>query len=352
MPLRDWSAVDYLPLLGLKPAEMRALEELPNITKDLLLPVISLRPWVASHNLGNSLDRISEAYGSRPVVVAMSERDPLGDKPVHGQLDALRDPGAGFKNWCDFFGENQNYIPAIQFSPQVADEESQISTLFGLGRGIVVVIESFQFGLTSVVAQRIAKYAPNGQDVCVVLDLAQVNAKHLKATVAVAGLINAVRKFLPAAHVAVSASSFPDSFTGLKEQPIYERTLFETLEFDGLIYSDRGSARVERQVGGGGQPAPRIDYPLLDEWKFFRSDDVGNFPGYRQQALELMRAPCWDASFRVWGTQMIERTAAGDTSAIGSPQKATAARINLHLQRQAFYSAPQKAGDTDEDWSG
>jgi hypothetical protein len=49
---------------------------------------------------------------------------------------------------------------------------------------------------------------------------------------------------------------------------------------------------------------------------------------------------------------MIERTAAGDTSAIGSPQKATAARINLHLQRQTFYDSPAAAEDTDEDWSG
>jgi hypothetical protein len=122
-----------------------------------------------------------------------------------------------------------------------------------------------------------------------------------------------------------------------------------------LIYSDRGSARVERQQGGGGAPAPRIDYPLQLDWDFFRSDDRVGFAGYQQQSQRLMataRTGPWNPSLRVWGTQMIERTAAGDTSAIGSPQKATAARINLHLQLQTFHDEPEAAEDTDEDWTG
>jgi hypothetical protein len=140
---------------------------------------------------------------------------------------------------------------------------------------------------------------------------------------------------------------------GVSDQPIYERRLFDTLlDTDRLIYSDRGSARVERQTGGGGQPAPRIDYPLFDLWDFYRSDDLVGFPGYQQQAINVMTGGNWNPALRVWGTQMIERTAAGDMSAIGSPQKATAARINLHLQLQAFYGAPDAAEDTDEDWSG
>jgi len=133
--------------------------------------------------------------------------------------------------------------------------------------------------------------------------------------------------------------------------------LFDVLPVRGnLIYSDRGSARVERQSGGGGLPAPRIDYPLVADWKFFRCEDgTTGFDGYQAQAEALIATEAegiWNPHLRVWGTQMIERTAAGDTSAIGSPQKATAARINLHLQRQTFYANPGEAEDTDEDWSG
>jgi hypothetical protein len=47
---------------------------------------------------------------------------------------------------------------------------------------------------------------------------------------------------------------------------------------------------------------------------------------------------------------MIERTAAGDTSAISSPARSTAARINLHLHLQSFYDDPAAAEETDEEW--
>jgi hypothetical protein len=188
------------------------------------------------------------------------------------------------------------------------------------------------------------------------VDFGLANRDHLQVAATATGYVNTIRSHAPAAYVAISASSFPDSFVGLSDQPIYERRLFDTLpSIDRLIYSDRGSARVERQTGGGGQPAPRIDYPLQTSWDFYRSEDLIGFDGYQQQATRLIATASdgiWNPRMRVWGTQMIERTAAGDTSAISGPQKATAARINLHLQKQTFYDDPGAAEETDEDWSG
>ena len=349
----DWSGVPYLPMLSLRPAEMRALEELPNSTKDRLLPIIHLRPWVGSHRLENATARIADAYGDRRVVIAMGEREQANERPVHEQLEALRDSSLGFDAWCRFFDQNENYIPAIQFSPEVTQEEAQIARLYGIDRGLVVVIESPAFGSVGVIAARVGQRTEEGQGVCFVLDFGQAGRDHLEVAARAAGYITTIRQHAPAAYISLSASSFPDSFVGRADQPIYERRLFDTLPaVAGLIYSDRGSAKVERQTGGGGQPNPRIDYPLRTEWKFYRSDEVFGFPGYAQQARALMGAVHWNPDLRVWGTQMVERTAAGDTSAIGSPQKATAARINIHLQLQAFYNAPAAAEDTDEDWDG
>jgi hypothetical protein len=99
-------------------------------------------------------------------------------------------------------------------------------------------------------------------------------------------------------------------------------------------------------------PSPRIDYPLPLDWRFYRSEDLMGFAGYRQQARILTRSSIWNPALRVWGTQMIERTVAGDTSAISNPARSTAARINLHLQVQTFYDDPDAAEDTDEDWVG
>ena len=355
--LRNWDEVLYLPILSLRPAEMRALEELPNLTKERLLPIVHLRPWVGSHRLENALGRIESAYGDRPVVIAMGEAEPPNERPVHSQLASLRSYAGGFDEWCGFFEGNENYIPAIQFSPSVVDEESQIKRLHELGRGLVVIIEKFAFSAISIIARRVAERSQGGVDVCFILDFGIAGRDHLEVAARAAAYIDTIRGFAPESFVALSASSFPDSFVGLPDQPIYERRLFDSLPHrDRLIYSDRGSARIERQSGGGGLPAPRIDYPLLSEWKFYRSDDgTTGFDGYQEQAQSLLAtAPLgiWDPDLRVWGTQMIERPAAGDTSAIGSPQKATAARINLHLQRQAFHDSPDEAGDTDEDWLG
>lgn len=352
MPLRNWDQVLYLPMLSLRPAEMRALEELPNGTKDRMLPITHLRPWVGAHKLENATRRIADAYGSRPIVIAMGEREPPNDRPVHAELQALRDPTNGFRRWCEFFRSNENYIPAIQYSPDVSEEEAQIANLFGIQRGLVVIVERPAFGAMNIIAQRVGRYTEGGKGVCFVVDFGLAGRDHLEVAARATGYIATLRQFAPAAFVALSASSFPDSFVGLSEQPIYERRLFNALSNkDRLIYSDRGSARVERQTGGGGQPAPRIDYPLLDLWDFFRSDLAG-FAGYREQAEEVMGSAVWNPNLRVWGTQMIERTAAGDTSAISGPQKSTAARINLHLHRQAYHDDPEAAEDTDEDWEG
>jgi hypothetical protein len=332
---------------------MRALEELPNLTKDRLLPVIHLRPWVGSHRLENAVGRVADAYGNRRVVIAMGEREQPNERPVHAELEALRQPALGFRQWCDFFEANQNYIPAIQFSPQVLQEEAQIVNLFDMDRGLVVVIERPAFSAIPIIAERVGRRTNGGQGVCFVIDFGSAGRDHLEVAARAIGYLDTIRVYAPACFIALSASSFPESFVGLSNQTIYERRLFDTLtEFDNLIYSDRGSARVERQTGGGGQPAPRIDYPLRDQWDFYRSDDEIGFDGYQQQAHALMNAGVWNPNLRVWGTQMIERTAAGDSSAISGPQKATAARINLHLQRQTFYNEPAAAENTDEDWSG
>lgn len=356
MTIRNWAEVGYLPMLSLRPAEMRALEELPNRTKDILLPTVHLRPWVGAHRLENALGRIADAYGERPIIIAMGEIEPPNSRPVHAQLAALRDPANGFHEWCEFMEEqaHQHFIPAIQYSIDQAQEEAQITRLQELGRGLIAVIERPQFPAIGVIAQRVGERTNGGEGVCFILDFGLATPDHLQVAALATGYFESIREHAPNAFVSLSASSFPDSFGGIDEQPIYERRLFESLPpIANLIYSDRGSARVERQMGGGGQPYPRIDYPLSDQWNFYRSDEPDGFDGYCQQAVDLIATEpqgVWNPNLRVWGTQMIERTAAGDTAAISSPARATAARINLHLQRQTFFDNPQAAEDTDEDW--
>ncbi|ANY20521.1 hypothetical protein A6F68_02013 [Tsuneonella dongtanensis] len=353
MALRDFDSLAYIPLLSVRPGEMRALEELPDSTKDRMLPYVPLRPWVGSNRLQNALDRLEEAYGERPIIVGVGDREPTQQRPVFGELDRLRRADGGFASWCGFIEDHENFIPVAQLSPNTVEESAQIDCLWGFDRGLVIHLPRPAFPGMGALAQRVGNLTDGGDDVVFILDFQTVAADHLQVAALAQGYIATIRNGCPDAFICLSATSFPSSFDNLPAQQIYERRLFNQLTALGipeLIYSDRGSARIERPGGGGGQPYPRIDYPLAADWRFFRHETQSGFSGYQAQARLLAATQFWNPNIRVWGTQMIERTIAGDRSAISSPQKATAARINLHLQVQTFHDDPALAEETEDDW--
>ncbi|KQN93056.1 hypothetical protein ASE95_10770 [Sphingomonas sp. Leaf231] len=358
MALRDLASVPYLPFLSLRPAEMRALQELPDRTKDHLLPLVHLRPWTTALQLQSALDRLNEAYGPRPTVIAVGAAEGSGSKPVHVDLARLRHKGSGYANWCDFIAKpgHEHFIPAVQL--EAFDEvDQQVTCFYELGRGIVVVVPKAAYAALGAIATKIGLLTNGGVDTCFVLDEEYVANDPLERAVFVVNHCRNIRQSCPVASIAISGSSFPDNFKSVTAKLILERLLFDEVASKigtwGMIYSDRGSARYERQKGGGGQPAPRIDYPLPYDWRFYRSD-LDGFDGYAEQARMLLRAQpsVFDPALRIWGTLMIERTAGGDSSAIKTPARSTAVRINIHLQRQTFINDPASLYDTEDDWKG
>ena len=359
MALRSFATVPYLPLLSLRPAEMRALQELPGKTKDHMLPVVGLRPWLSANLLERGLERLAEAYGSRPTVVAIDAAE-LTDKPrpVHAELAALRTSAAGYVNWCSFISSRPNFIPAVQIS-DTTQIGPQVSCFHQLGRGLAILIGEGALPGLRPLAATVGQMSGGGIETCFVLDYGKGSRDPLQLAVQVVGHCRVIYQHCPQASIAIAASSFPAEFVGVAYQEIYERTLFRAVSAQlpgaAVIYSDRGSARYERQAGGGGLPKPRIDYPLDSWWMFYRTEMDG-FVGYSDRARALLVATdskgnrYFDAALRVWGTLMIERTAANDTSAIRTPARSTAVRINLHLQRQTFFNDRAGLYDTEDDW--
>ncbi|MCB8877662.1 beta family protein [Acidisoma silvae] len=354
MALTSLSNASYIPVLGLRPAEMQALDELPERDKDQLLPLIQLGPWVGAHNFASSLAKLEESFGNRPVFVTLCDREQsIGDRSVHREIAALRSPDRGYDEWCLFLEQQPNFIPAIQIE-SITNLAAQISRLYSLGRGLIIPFEQRSFAGIDSISRAVSAQTNGGANVCFFLDFGRADKdlifSQAKAKAAIAGILENA----PNSRVSISASSFPESFTAVTKQEIFERSLHMLLKADfgtKLIYSDRGSARAERQTGGGGTPAPRIDYALDQEWKFFRSDDsTDRYAAYAEQAKAAIDDPNWDKNLRVWGTQMIERTALGDRSAIVSPKRSTAARINIHLHRQLHYGRPSDLYETDDDW--
>jgi len=337
---------------------MSALKEMPNKNKDLILPYIHLKPWMAAHHLDHAVGRIEGAYSNRPYVLDIADAQPGDDskeRPVFAELAALRASADGYSAWCAYVGDNDCVIPALQLN-DLTQIAAQASRLHDLGRGIAVHLKPHMLGAVVPVIRAIAEHTDGGQDVCFVVDYGRQNAGILLNQMITVALVNQIRKEADEASVAISASSFPGSFTGLTHQEIFEREHFSGVaahvDPQGLIYSDRGSARAERQAGGGGAPAPRIDFAGPALWNFFRSEPVEKNErpaAYVAQANEAIDHDCWDEDLHVWGTQMIERTARAEDIGLYSPQAATAARINIHLHQQLFHGDPDGLYDTDED---
>jgi len=343
---------EYAPILAVRPAEMAALEELPKKDKDKLLPVILLRPWVTSRTLDKALERIENAYGDRKWIADFDydhiRNAEAAKRDVHAELDALKSPKNGYENWCKFIYEHSNTIPTIQIRDP-NEIASQVKRLEKLGRGIVVRLQLDAFPQAKAVAELVT--ANTNEPILFMLDHGQMNEELLPSlkTIATARAILGVKNDI---LIAPSGTSFPFEFRDRTRLEILERRYFnqvrKSLNGADLLYSDRGSARAE-VMAGGAVPVPRIDYPLSDEWRFYRDED-----GYQSaaQALLKTKGKIWIDGLQIWGTQMIERTARGDAFAIESPVKATACRINIHLHQQLYYGKPiQDLLDTDDDWA-
>lgn len=344
----DFSDYHYVPILGVRPSEMTALEELRPADQAGILPLIVLRPWATANHFESVLARIEAARGNRPIIADISSEDFDLLRPVHHTIDSLRDPTNGYANYCRLVEENENFVPILQIaSPR--EIARQAGRLMQLERGCVVRLTEPTFRFSREIAA-IMSNAPDDSKIHFIIDFERQSRDILARAAGAIGIAEGVRSELPNSFISVSASSFPDSFVGITRQEIFERRFFdEVVRQIGnrhVIYSDRGSVRAEA-MGGGGQPAPRIDNALPTNWQFFRIDEPDDRDsGYQQAATDAVASPDW-SDLGIWGTEQIAQTAAGRAT-IGSPARSTAVRINIHLHRQSNFDAPPIGED---DWS-
>ncbi|WP_413710766.1 beta family protein [Rhizobium sp. Rhizsp82] len=344
----------YIPILGVRPAEMKALEELPIQTKDEMLPYIVLQPWLSAKELASTVARINAAVGERSILADIAPEGVISGKrrAVHDAFDLLRVSDNGYANYLAFVAENENFIPSVQLA-DLTQLNPQIAGLAALDRGVAVRLHEPMLPYAGDIAARFAGQIP-GDKIHFILDFEKQNKEILIKALAATQAITAIRAHLPDCSVSVSASTFPDSFVGLDYQDIFERQFFnavnEAISAENIVYCDRGSARAEALGGGGGQPAPRIDLANLNRWNFFRVDDEDDkLDGFRQAATNAVASPSWD-DIGIWGTEYIKRTSDdSESDIIDSAAKCTAARINIHLHVQATHGLEDDGADVG--WS-
>ncbi|MCC5619757.1 beta family protein [Nostoc sp. CHAB 5836] len=346
----DFNAFCYVPIIGVRPSEMQALEELPPNAKNGILPFVVLQPWTTAREFPSTLVKVAASTAGKPIIVDVTEEIFVGTRrPVHSVFDRLRDPADGYAAWRGFIDENEAFTPVVQLN----DPNSivpQIRAFKAMGRGVVIRLHEQIFRFGANIAQLFKVYSYNS-DVYFILDFQRQDRSILLKALLASNICKSIRDQLPDCFISVSASTFPTSFTDIVEQEIFERR-FYSLVTDQIgsecnIYCDRASVRAEKQSGGGGTPAPRIDNALLYKWKFFReAEEDDRDDAYQAAAARATNCPDW-IDLGIWGTEMIKKTAAGEENAIYSPKMSTSARINIHMYTQAGL----RASVTDTEWT-
>lgn len=375
MLLTDLDDYIYIPILSISPAEMVALDELPDKDKGKILPVFSLKGWATSKQLCKSIERIKKSIGEKKWIADIDinyllkkEKESrlkgteVGD--VVKEIKKLLEPHDGYRNWVEFIETHPDIIPTIQLY-ELSELISQVHNLGALGRGI-----SLKFNMLSIdeqeaihICARVREYY--NESIIIIFDYGDIKRAFLEKIPQIAQFIRQCTSMFSTSKVCLSCTSFPDSFAGTHhgEASIYERQAYnrirQLLTGIDLIYSDRGSARANKSGGGARTPPPRIDYPLKDEWKYVRIDfdDINNskeekYIVYKRIANEILNSSYWKTNLLLWGTQQIELTGTGNKFGIYDQRKAAAVRINIHLYTQLHYysSVAIEDIDSDDDW--
>ena len=339
--------VHYCPTLHARVAEVKALHQLSGEAKDRLFPIIVWRPWPNALDLGRTADKVGAALNGRRFGLDLDRTKRGASLKGAGQaFDALFDPSNGYANYYAFLREIPGAVPVLRPAP--VQLQTQLALIDQLDRGIVVRIEHDASSEMIEVACRIAGEFP---DVAVVIDVGwsrDLLGRELWAS----AIVDQLTEVRPGLELVVSGSSFPDTFAhvhGRGHFPVLERRLHTNLvrrhNAATLIYGDWGSTRPPTIDTVPMRNTPRIDLPFQAEWICYRREDD---EGYPELARQLMRDPVWPAELLIWGTYTITCTAEGLPGAIRSPGTAAAARINVHLHRQAYVGAPVVPGDPEE----
>ena len=310
----------YIPILSIRPAEMVAFQELPEHDKELVLPAFQIRPWTSAKMLRDAIDRVELAYGKEREWIANLDSNYKNEnnlvREAFTEFKSLKDSKDGYKNWCNYVAKHPKMIPALQLD-DIYQFSKQLDQLAELERGLVVHTDINNLRIiTSPNYLNLLQKKINFGKILVIIDFGTLNMRSdlTQLAMSVSEDIKKIKSIISPHFISISATSFPYSFDGIINQKIRERELFSIIgntqgdDKGEMIYSDRGSARIEPLQGGGGVLYPRIDLPSMQNtetekndqrWHFFRSKTAGR--DYAMVAKQAMESPIWNPNLKIWG---------------------------------------------------
>jgi len=347
----------YYPNIIMRPAEMRAISELPEVEKDSLFPIIRMCPWVGSRSFDNAINKIIEVYGERPFICDLNRSySSNSDRDAVVFFESMKTGADSTTNWINFISANSSFIPTVQHSGYSLEEIfNQVDAFVDLERGCAFRITPAHMTQLNDCMLGIARFIERSSSelLCVIIDLGMIANQEISILQAQT-IIEELRVF-ENIRIIISSASFPNNFTqysGTSLIDIKSRQLFLEIRRRynnlNLSYSDWASTKP-RTSGGGGAPIPkRIDMPRNSSWVIARNQEE-NW-SYPTAANQLIQSEYWENLPNVWGIHMIEQTAQETGYYIDSPQKSAAVRINIHLFIQNHFGSDAGSISTEEPW--
>ncbi len=334
---------NYVPLLHARLAEMRALRELATATKNVIVPVVRIRPWLNSKSLSKVFEVIENAIGDRSFGLDLDRTkfEPANDRPAYREFAELFDNADGYRKYYDCVAGAPNRVPVLRQEAGIFhDIERQFEFVRGLDRGLFVRVRPESAGNYLDVASECV--AQGLENVVFIVDCGW-RTDVLNQAALCTSMVNNILDVSDDIEIVVAGSSFPDAFAKMGNRATFqvgERLLFQNVRQNinrgRLVYGDWGSTRPPAD------PVPMTNVPRIDTatavtWPSWRSEDGED---YRDVAERVVSDPLWSGDTALWGNYLIESTAEGLEPAIKAPAMAAAVRVNLHLHTQAHFDNP------------
>ncbi|MBX9463598.1 MAG: beta family protein [Aquamicrobium sp.] len=350
----------YVPTLAIRASEMNGLEFLPGATKERMTPCILLAPWANSSTLQKAIERVERAFRNQNYFLDIDRDYEFTnlESPPQQELLALLNPNNAFENWCRFVAQHEWVWPCVQTRGQTEDAiRNQIERFQEIGRAYCMRI--FMNRVPDNITEVVSAFAASGAaDYAIILEGGWTQDP-LTLAVWFDGMIGGILEAIDATvPIVLSCTSMPKLFTdfdgGITRVPFSNRMLVDQIRQrrsnrSRIIYGDWGSTRPREPAGFANRPLDRVDYPTRIAWDIARNKTQSW--DFRQSAQAIVNSADWDGKLGIWGEEQILNTTISPALGIDTPQKNVAARVNIHLHRQAFYDVGNLSGiNLDEDW--
>lgn len=351
MTPNDLDALTYLPAIRSRQAELRGYRELRPETKQALVPLVSLGKLGKVDDPLRVLGTVSEAVGGQFFL-------DLNATPGQtcGGFEDLCDPADAYSAWRRLAASSNNAVP-VALLRDSSPERPFIQLVRRIERDNgVVAIRSRRPAQDLNAMQAAMSAVDDVNNMLVILDFSYIRGAMEPKENEALRVITALRTIDPAVRIVSLASSFPKAVSAYGETrgslDIVERDFHSHIGGEQVaIYGDHASIYPVPFEPSISRWVPRVDYCLDYQWHFERRrEDDG---GYVECARATVALPDWDPDFAAasWGAGVIAQTAQNGIApaGFGAPGNWIAARVNMHIERQAALSAGG-AGPDDDDY--